>query len=185
MQSSILHLLSSILTSSSKYTERQIERDAPVPRVDDLADAKVASFAAQDIGILAVQPLLAAEPDDHVAHSVLRVFHKIRPNRGGYEVALLVELGLDGAGCRVELEAPRSQAAAFHHVEAQAELHRALDPGDADLAVALGGVAVAGRKQRAWHEHRQVQLGADIQVARIDIAAGFGGRQHGVRARLV
>src|SRR6266545_2583426 len=115
----------------AEHAQRQVEGHAPVPRVDNLADPQIAGLAAQDVGILAIQSFLAAEPDDHVAHGVLRVLHQIWADRGSNEVAFLVVLRLDRTGRGVELVAPRAQAATLQHVEAQAELHRALDSGGA------------------------------------------------------
>src|SRR5262249_34779494 len=152
---------------------------------NDLATPQVTGLAGQDIAILAAQILLATQPGDHIAHGVLRVLHQIRADRGSDEVALGVELRLDRPRRGVELEAPRPQAAALQHIEAQAELKWALDAGNAHLAIALRGVAVAGREQRPRHIHRQMQLRADVQVPRVDIAAALIGGQHVVRARLV
>src|SRR5690242_5049239 len=105
-----------------EHAQGHVERDAPVPRVHDLADAQIAGLAAKDIGILGAEPLLAAQPDDHIAHRVLRVLHQIGADRGGDEVALRVVLRLDRPGRGVELVAPRAQAATLHDVEAQAKL---------------------------------------------------------------
>ena len=52
-----------------------------------------------------------------------------------------------------------------------------LDRGDADLAVALGEMAVAGREQRALLEHRQKQLRPLGQLLHVEIAAVLARRQ--------
>jgi hypothetical protein len=54
-------------------------------------------------------------------------------------------------------------------------LQRGLDRGDADFAVALHAMAVAAGKQRARHEHRQIQFGAGAELLVVEIAA------HGAR----
>ena len=52
-----------------------------------------------------------------------------------------------------------------------------LDGGDADLAVALCEVAVAGGEQRALLEHRQKQLGPLGELLHIEVAAVLARRQ--------
>ena len=51
------------------------------------------------------------------------------------------------------------------------------DRGDADLAVALGEMAVAGREQRTLVEDRQEQLGALGELLDVEIAAVLARRQ--------
>ncbi len=46
-------------------------------------------------------------------------------------------------------------------------------------------MAITRREECAGHEHRQIELGPDIQVASVDIAAAFAGRQHIKRPRLI
>ena len=46
-----------------------------------------------------------------------------------------------------------------------------LDRGDADLAIALHGMAVAGRQLRTRIEHRQVQCRAGADILVVDVAA--------------
>ena len=58
----------------------------------------------------------------------------------------------------------------------EAALQRGLDRGDADLAVALDAMAVAAGKQRARHEHRQIEFcaGASSLLSRLPpIARGI------------
>src|SRR5258705_10972902 len=53
-----------------EHRERQVEGNAPVWLVDDLADAQVAGQAAQDVRVLAAQLLLFGQPPDRVADRV-------------------------------------------------------------------------------------------------------------------
>ncbi len=63
--------------------------------------------------------------------------------------------------------------------QAEAALQRSLDRGDADLAVALHAVAVAAGKQRARHEHRQIQFGAGAELLVVEVAAHRARDQRG------
>ena len=64
----------------------------------------------------------------------------------------------------------------FSSREAQRHVHRRLQPGHADLAVALAAVRVAGREQRAVDLDRQVQRGPAHELARVHVPAEAAGR---------
>src|SRR5205823_2205842 len=127
--------------------QREVGRDAPVRLVDDLADLEVGGQAAEHVGVLARELLLAPKPADQVTDRVLCVLHQVRPQRGARVVAPAVELWLQRPRRRLEVVAPGLQALALDHAEAEAEPHRAFDAGDANLAVALGRVTVACREE--------------------------------------
>src|SRR5256885_16928674 len=50
----------------AEHAQREVERDAPVRLVDDLADPQVPRQAAQDVGVLAAQPVVCPQPIDGV-----------------------------------------------------------------------------------------------------------------------
>src|SRR5579864_4133851 len=52
--------------------QRQVERHSPVRLVDDLADPQVPRQAAEDVRVLAAQPMVGLQPLDGVAHRVVR-----------------------------------------------------------------------------------------------------------------
>jgi len=64
----------------------------------------------------------------------------------------------------------------FVQVKAEGEVEWALDPVDADLAIALGGVAVAATEERAAVEDGQVEARARAELTHIEIAAEGAGR---------
>ena len=57
------------------------------------------------------------------------------------------------------------------HTKAQRDFRGALDAVDADFAVTLGGVRVAGGKQGARVEYRQVECGSGAKLAYVHVAA--------------
>src|SRR2546425_5927901 len=79
------------------------------------------------------------------------------------------------------LEPRPADAPALSLAPVHAEAHRAggahLHGGDADLAVALGEVAVAGREQRALHRDREQQLRALTELLHVEVAPVLSGRQ--------
>src|SRR5439155_6988808 len=126
--------------------------------------------AAEYVGVLAAQAVFPAQPLDQVTDGVLGVLHQVGAQRGGGEIATLVGPGLKRPGRCLELVAPGAKALTLLDVEAEAESHRALDPGHADLPVALRCVAVPGREVRAGHEDGQGEPGPDLAVARVDVS---------------
>src|SRR5205807_3421924 len=50
----------------AEYAQRQVEGDAPVRLVDDLADAQVPGQAAEDVSVLPAQPVVLGQPVDGV-----------------------------------------------------------------------------------------------------------------------
>src|SRR5438132_4867070 len=101
----------------AEYAQRQIERDAPVGLVDDLADPQVPGEAAQDVGVLAAQLLLPREPADGVPNGVLGVLHQVGPQRRDRVVAAGVALWLKRLRRGDEVVAPRAHVAALDHSE--------------------------------------------------------------------
>ena len=77
----------------------------------------------------------------------------------------------------------RLQLRVLDQVERQHDVHRALDRRAADLAVALRGMRVADRKQRARHLDRQIERGAGGEVADVEIAADPPRRHDRMQAR--
>ena len=71
--------------------------------------------------------------------------------------------------------APRGLAAM--HGEAHRTGRGHLDRGDADFAIALGEVGVAGRKQGAFDVDRQEQFGAARELLDVEVAAVLARRQ--------
>ena len=129
--------------------------------------------------------MLLPKPVDKVANRVSRILHEVRAERGRREVAHRVGLGLERSRWSLKLVAPGLDGSVFDDVETKADGHRTLDPGDANLTIALGAMAVAGREHRARHEDRKVELGADVQMPGVDVAGPFGGRQDIELTRLV
>jgi len=63
--------------------------------------------------------------------------------------------------------------------------HGAFDPGNADFAVSLRRVTVAGGEQPARHKNRQVELRPDGQVPCVDVAGALRWREDRERPRLI
>ena len=109
-----------------------------------------------------------AQQVDHAAHRVLGVLHQIGPNAGGDVIALAVEVPRYRAGGLIAWEA---EVRILHQLEGERDAHRAFDRRAADLAVALGGMGVAHREQRAGNLDRKIELGAGGEVADVHVAA--------------
>ena len=107
--------------------------------------------------------------------------HQVGPDPGGDEIALLVEM----TRYRTRRLKPREgQAGALDQVESERHAHRALDGGAADLAVALRGVGIANREQRAGDLDREIERGPGGEVADVHVAADPPGRDDAVRPGL-
>ena len=100
---------------------------------------------------------------------------------------------VDLIALRVEMVATRDPAscsggsadcAPLIEFEFQGDVHRRLDRGAADLAVALRGMHVADRKQRARDLDRQIELGSLADVAHVHVAADPAWRNDAVMAGL-
>src|SRR5579859_3425556 len=102
-----------------EYAQSEIEGDAPVGLVHDLADLQVAGEAAQHVCVLAAQPLLLGQPSDGVADRVLGVLHQVGPERRHRVVPPGVALGLKGPGRRDEVVAPWAHMAALDHSKSE------------------------------------------------------------------
>ncbi|MPL80474.1 hypothetical protein SDC9_26374 [bioreactor metagenome] len=117
---------------------------------------------------------------DHAGDRIARRDHQVGTDAGGD----LVARGVEMAGDRARRgEAGELQAFALHHVEGQHGVDRAFDRGAADLAVALRGMGVAHREQRALDLDRQVERGARRQIADVEVAADPARRHDRLRAR--
>ncbi|MPM04507.1 hypothetical protein SDC9_50785 [bioreactor metagenome] len=126
--------------------------------VDDLRDLEIGSEAEQHICLIAREMRAAGHQLDHVAH---RLAHRL--------VEILVEAhrdqlvgGFGEGGLDLEVLA---------HGQAETSLERRLDGGDADLAIPLATMAIAGGEQRARVEHRQIERRARAQILVVHIAA--------------
>lgn len=64
----------------------------------------------------------------------------------------------------------------FMEVEAEGKVEGALDSVDTDLAVALGGVAVAAGEESTGNEDGEVEAGAGGELADVEVAAEGAGR---------
>src|SRR5258708_31100137 len=71
---------------------------------------------------------------------------------------------------------------ALYQVEFQRHVDRALDRRAADLAVALGGVGVADREDRAIDFDGQIELDAGGDVADIHVSADISRRDDALQA---
>src|ERR1700693_2975186 len=134
--------------------QRQVEGDPEVWLVDNLADPEVAGKAAEDVSVLPAQAVVRSQPGDGVADRIARGLHQVRAEGANGVVACRVASRLEWRRRSQEVIAPWSQGPALDDVEPERECHRAFDPGNANLAVSLRGVAVAGREHAALHEDR-------------------------------
>src|SRR5487761_741382 len=124
--------------------EGHIEGSPEVRLVHDLADAEIAGQAAQDVGVLAAEPVIRSKPGDGVADRVAGVLHQVRSQRAHGVIAGRVAARLERRRRRQKVVAPRPQGRALDDVEPERECHRAFDPGNADLAISLRPVAIPG-----------------------------------------
>src|SRR2546425_3434518 len=91
-----------------KDAQRQIEGNAPVWLVDDLADPQVAGQAAQDVRVLAAQTMVRDQPLDGVADGVAGVLHEVGTQRCDGVIPRGVAARLERSGGRDEVIAPRT-----------------------------------------------------------------------------
>src|SRR4029077_507611 len=117
-----------------EHAQSQVEGNAPVGLVHDLADPQVAGEAAQDVRVLPAQPLLLGQPSDRVPDRVLGVLHQVGPKRRHRVVPLGVALWLQGRGGGDEVVAPRAHVAALDHSKSELKRRWAFDPRNADFA---------------------------------------------------
>src|SRR5713226_2718139 len=69
------------LPALAEDAQRQVERDAEVGLVDDLADAQIAGQAAKDVGVLPVQGVVRPQPGNGVADRIAGVLHQVGAER--------------------------------------------------------------------------------------------------------
>ena len=130
--------------------EWEVGGDNPVGLVHDLADAEIHGGAAEAVRLFSGESVLEDQMVEHVPNCRLGVREEVCPMRGGHEVAGLVcsrelptrrcqELKLRGASVLVKLKAKRDG-------------HRRLDPRSANLAITLGGMTIAARKETPLNE---------------------------------
>src|SRR6266540_2846512 len=163
-------------------TQRQEGADHPVRGVDDLADLQVDCHAGQSVGLLAAEATRADEVADHRPHGLFGGFHQVGGDAGGGVVRADVRPRGDGPA-RLELWLLQPKVAADR--EAQRGGHLCLDRRDADLAVALGGVAIARREERPVHADWQEERAAGSELLDVHVAAASARRGGWVLARLV
>src|SRR5690242_5512195 len=93
----------------------QVERNAPVGLVDDLADLQVAGEAAKDVRVLAAELLLLGQPADRVPDRVLRALHQVRTQRRDRVVPPTIALRLESARWCDEVVAPWAHVSTLDH----------------------------------------------------------------------
>src|SRR5207245_4304041 len=98
-----------------KDAQRQIEGDAPVRLVDDLADPQVPGEAAQDVGVLATQPVVGDQPFDGVPHRVAGVLHEVGSQRAHRVITGRIAAWLQGRRRRYKVVAPGPRRPALDH----------------------------------------------------------------------
>ena len=140
--------------------------------VDDLAEAEAHGDGAEDVGVDGGEGPAGDEEIDHAEGSVLGCGGEVgaggeddpgvgvgvgRERVGGFD---------DGAGERL----------LFVEMKAEGEVEGALDAVDADLAVSLGGVAVAAGEEGSGDEDGKVEGGAGGELADVEVAAEGAGR---------
>ena len=131
--------------------------------VDRLGHAEVHGQRAELVGVGRREVGAGADEGDHLAQ---RLLHR--------EVEILVQAHGDEVGLRLgagELQHRILGAAALHQRQAEMPGQADLQRVDADLAVALHAMAVAGGEQRALVEHGQEQRGALGQFLVVEVAA--------------
>src|SRR5690242_15365598 len=99
--------------------QRQVEAHSPVRLIDDLADAQVARQAAENVGILAAQPVVGLQPVDGVAHRVAGVLHEVRTQRADRVIARGIAPRLKRRRRSHKVIAPGAWRAALDHSKAE------------------------------------------------------------------
>src|SRR4051794_39140310 len=113
----------------------------PVRRVDDLADLEVAGERAEDVGVRPREAALAPEVVDHRPHRGSRGLHEIGLHPGRRVPARVVDPR--GQRARRPPQLRRGDVRVAHDADPHPRPHRALEPRDRHLAVALRRVRVA------------------------------------------
>src|SRR2546426_152927 len=98
-----------------KDAQRQIERHAPVRLVDDLTDVQVPGEAAEDVRVLAAQPVVPDQPLDREPHRVAGILHEVGPQRAHRVITCCVAPWLEWRRRRHEVIAPGSWRPALDH----------------------------------------------------------------------
>ncbi len=130
----------------------------PLVAVDHLRDTEVSGKRAHHIRLVARQLCALADVAHHLARRLL-----------GRVIEVLVQADRDEV--RLGLGKWPLQVHVAPHGETELAGHAGLKRGDADLAVALDAVPVAGEEQRTLVEHRQVQRRAGAQLLVVHVAA--------------
>src|SRR3989449_11642965 len=117
-----------------KDAQRQIEGNAPVWLVDDLADPQVAGQAAQDVRVLAAQTMVRDQPLDGVADGVAGVLHEVGTQRRDGVIPRGVAARLERSGGRDGGIGPRTGGAGLYHPKTGWETHWAFDTRKANFA---------------------------------------------------
>ncbi len=126
--------------------------------INQLRDAHVGDQRAERVGVLRGDAGFLLDQRDHVAQGDLRGI-----------VEILIEAHGDPRLRR--LRARRGQLHILAQMEFEGAGQRRLDRGEAHFAVALQGMAVAGGKQRAGNEHREISGAADAKFLVVHVAA--------------
>src|SRR5438128_10852525 len=126
-----------LLSVLAEDIERKRHANVPDPGVHDLVDLEVTRQAAEQIGVLAPEAVLLHDPGDHVPDGDLRPLHQVGvdAHRG------VIARGISGSVCAGSEAGPGDSS--LPKPKPEARLHWALDPGHADLTVALRSVRVA------------------------------------------
>jgi hypothetical protein len=152
-----------------------------VRHVDHVADAEIDGHTADDVGLLAA-PAALLQQVDHVEHGIAAGQGEILP----LVHAVLANGPADGRGealrrrplgrrevAAVSEARPASQArgGSLHDAKAHGDGGAHLDGGDADLAVALGEVAIAHGEQRALYGDGEQQGRALRELLDVEVPA--------------
>ena len=148
--------------------------------IHDLAQAQMHRHAAKEIGVDVAETPSLSEKIDHSqsgdASGGNGVRRRLDDDPGvAFEVRFAAGCGFDERTC---------ERLALVELEAQGHVGRALDAVDADLAIALRGVGIAGGEESAVVEDRKIKGGAGAELADIHVAAKDARRPGAKLARL-
>ena len=134
----------------------------PFDEVDGLRDVEVRREAGQSISLISRDGCERDDPIDHLVQ---------RPTRGIVEISIETE----GDEVRRGFCAREAPAQILAHVKLEGAGERRLYGRAVHFTVALGGVPVAGREQRAFVPYGQVDRAAGGELLAIDVATEFAG----------
>ena len=136
----------------------QHRRPDRVLRVDHVPEPHPPRLREKHIRVELVEAVVGGEPAGELAvGDAGGVFHRAA--------------GADRHDEALVLQARPAEGPALDEVDLHRRHRRVLDGDAAELAVALGGVAVAEEEQRAGRVHRQVDDGARRHVRQVHVAA--------------